>query len=186
MRWAASAAAMTALLFALPWDAWLGEFAAHMLRHIALVALVAPLLALAMPARWNGFAPPALAGATVEFLVVWGWHLPAPHLAADGSAMIEAAQYLSFAIVGLAVWWGAFAAQSALVGAAGLFLTSMHMTLLGAILIFAGRVICDNGMTLADQHLGAMIMLAIGTPAYLLGGLVLAARALALPEERSA
>ncbi|WOI55267.1 cytochrome c oxidase assembly protein [Palleronia sp. LCG004] len=185
MAWAGIAAALAAMLWALPWNAWIGEFATHMLRHIALVAIVAPVLALAMPERWRGFAPPVLAGAVVEFFVVWGWHLPGPYLASTEAGWIEAAQYLSFLIVGLAVWWGAFAAESPLVGAAGLFLTSMHMTLLGAILIFAGRTICDNGMTLADQHLGAMIMLAVGTPAYLLGGLVLASRVLSLPEERS-
>lgn len=186
MRWTLLATSLAALLWILPWTIWLGAFPAHMLRHIALVALVAPALAAAMPERWRGFAPPALAGATVEFLFVWGWHLPALYTASDAIVAVSVAQYLSFLIVGLAVWWGAFAAPSPLVGAAGLFLTSMHMTLLGAILIFSNRVICGDGVTLDDQHLGALIMLAIGTPAYLLGGLVLAARALSLPEGQSA
>jgi putative membrane protein len=59
----------------------------------------------------------------------------------------------------------------------------MHMTLLGALLILAPRdlyaAICGTAPDLTGQQAGGMLMLAIGTPVYLLGGLLLTGRALA-------
>jgi len=97
----------------------------------------------------------------------------------------------SFALVSLLVWLVALASTSetrrsaALAGAMALFFTSMHMTLLGALIGLAPRPIYGGhlhhgGMLpeLADQQLGGVIMLAIGGVIYLAGGLVLMARVL--------
>lgn len=67
-----------------------------------------------------------------------------------------------------------------------LFFTSMHMTLLGALIGLAPRPIygdhlhhAGNGLSaLVDQQLGGVIMLAIGGVIYLAGGLILMARVL--------
>ena len=62
-------------------------------------------------------------------------------------------------------------------GVVGLLLTSMHMTLLGALLALAPRPLYAHadgfaGLTpLEDQHLGGAIMLLVGGVSYLLGGL---------------
>jgi putative membrane protein len=71
-----------------------------------------------------------------------------------------------------------------LAGAGGMLLTSMHMTLLGALLILAARPLYPSAICggPADQQLGGMIMLGLGTPIYLLAGLVLTARALGQAE----
>jgi putative membrane protein len=59
----------------------------------------------------------------------------------------------------------------------GLLLTSMHMTLLGALLALSPRplyfhIAGFSGLTpLEDQHLGGAIMLLVGGVSYLLGGL---------------
>ena len=54
------------------------------------------------------------------------------------------------------------------------------MTLLGARLTLAPRVLYDPGCvgSLAEQQLGGMMMLAIGTPVYLVAGLWLTGGAL--------
>jgi putative membrane protein len=77
--------------------------------------------------------------------------------------------------------------NAALGGAMALFFTSMHMTLLGALLSLSPRPLYEGhhhddgwlGLSpLADQQLGGVVMLAIGGVVYLCGGLVLMARVL--------
>ncbi|MFN3208071.1 MAG: cytochrome c oxidase assembly protein [Roseovarius sp.] len=176
----ASALALLAGLYLPPWEGWLDPFPAHMLRHMGLVACVAPLMVLAWPGVSRRLAVPVLLGAAVEFVIVWAWHLPQLHGFAQlnlGGRVLEQAAFLA---AGLAVWAGALHVREPLVGAGGLFLTSMHMTLLGAILILAPgdlyAEICGRAPDLSGQQLGGILMLSIGTPIYLVGALMLAAR----------
>ncbi len=178
-----------------------GSFTAHMVLHVALVAVVAPLIAFGLAgtaydptghAPWL-FAP--LTALVIEFFVVWGWHAPAPHLAARASDAGFAAEQASFLCAGLLVWLSAFGGPvrdraRAAAGVAALLLTSMHMTLLGALFLLAPRVLCRpptgldeilNVTPLQDQQLGGTLMLAVGGLAYLAGGLVLARRLLRAP-----
>jgi putative membrane protein len=166
-------AGLAVALWTLPLADWIGGFQAHMARHALLVAVVPPLLVPLLPARG---APPVLPAAAAEFVVAWGWHLPAAHMAAWMSPLWRIAEQGSFLLAGLAVWWGAAAARP-LAGAGGLLLTSIHMTMLGAAITLAPRVLypyCD----IEAQQTGAILMLAIATPAYLIGGLAFARRAL--------
>jgi putative membrane protein len=183
MGWLFRIAALVALtLIWLPdWPALIGVFPGHMLRHMGLVAVAAPLAVMG----WHGltrFAPPVLLGTVVEAVIVWGAHLPPLHAAArlNGSGfLLEQALFL---LAGLAVWGGALRPGAGLVGAGGLLLTSMHMTLLGTILILAPTdlyaALCGVAPDLTGQQLGGMMMLAIGTPIYLAGGLVLTGQSL--------
>lgn len=187
--------ALLALIWLAPLEAWLPRFPLHMLRHMVLVALAAPLLVLGFPALGRAFAVSPLIGAGVEFLLVWAWHLPALHGAAfrfPGAFVLEQATFLT---AGLLVWSGSLRAArtgqtaDALAGAGGLLLTSMHMTLLGALLTLAPRdlyaAFCGTPPDLPGQSSGGMLMLAIGTPVYLLAGVLLAARALGEKEARA-
>jgi putative membrane protein len=182
--------------------AWLGplpalaprSFAAHMTLHMAVVAVAAPLLALGLAAApWDPvrraprlFSP--IPASVVELLIVWGWHAPALHHAARhfrGGLVLE---QLTFLASGLLVWCAAFGGDPARDGqrprrAAGviaLLLTSMHMTLLGALLALASRPLYAHALEpglrdpLDDQHLGGAIMLLVGGLSYLAGGLALA------------
>ena len=162
----------------------LWPFADHMARHMAVVARAAPLLAFGLPRRLPGV--PVLPAMLAEFLVVWGWHLPAAHAAAQTSPAWFAVQHACFLAVGLALWRAALSPGRALAGAGGMLLTSMHMTLLGALLILSPRELYPSGICGGppDQQLGGMLMLGIGTPVYLVAGLALTGRALA--GERSA
>jgi len=177
-----SGLALLAVLWALPLDDWWPAFPVHMLRHMGLVAVAAPLLVVGAPGLSRKLAAPPLAAAVVEFVVVWAWHLPAAHALGRTAAPGYAFEQASFFAVGLFVWAGCIRAENPLSGAAGLLITSMHMTLLGALLILAPRdlyfEICGTAPDLAGQQLGGMLMLAIGTPAYLAGGLILTSRGL--------
>ena len=177
MRRAAALLALLALAlaWAAPLGAWLGAFPAHMLSHMTLVALAAPALVLAFPAAFDRLRVPALAGAGLEFLIVWGWHLPALHGAARLALGWHLAEQALFLAGGLAVWAGALRAREPLAGAGALLLTSMHMTLLGALLVLSGQDLyaaaCGTAPDLFGQRLGGLLMLGIGTPIYLLGSL---------------
>ena len=167
------AAVLLAAVWLLPLAWWWGLFPAHMARHAAVVALVPAILAPLLPARG---APPVLLAAAAEFALAWGWHLPGPHLLTLTSPLWLAAEQGSLLAGGLAVWWSAWRARP-LGGAAALLATSMHMTMLGALLLLAGRALypyCD----LASQQTGAILMLATVTPLYLGGGLLRARDAL--------
>ena len=183
--------------------AWLGplpslarhSFAAHMTMHIAVVAVAAPLLALAMAgargdrARAIPYVAPILAS-MIEFVVVWAWHVPALHHEArhhTGAFVLEQA---TFFLTGVLLWTAAIGGAGeqrrlrAGSGIAALLFTSMHMTLLGALFALANRPLfqhtssADGPTAIADQQLGGVIMLLVGGASYLLGGLGLTAVAL--------
>tara|TARA_R110002072_G_scaffold224324_5_gene381374 strand:- start:1421 stop:1996 length:576 start_codon:yes stop_codon:yes gene_type:complete len=165
-------------LWALPMQGWLAaDFPHHMLRHMGLVAVVAPLLVLGFPRLASVFGVSPLVGTVVEFAVVWGWHIPYLYGMAKLHVVGMAAEQASFLLAGLLVWAGAFRAHQPLAGAGGLLLTSMHMTLLGALIILAPRDLYASSYGgLADltaQQLGGLLMLGIGTPVYLIAGLAL-------------
>lgn len=177
------------------------SFAAHMALHMSVVGIAIPVLAAGLaplvadhPWLRSQLTLP-IAVSLLDLVVVWGWHIPALHHASRTSGWVLAIEQWTFALAALLVWVSALAAPSgrrqgaALAGALTLFFTSMHMTLLGALIGLAPRPIYPGhahhapfGLTeLADQQLGGVIMLAIGGIIYLAGGLVLVGRALQRP-----
>lgn len=165
------------------------SFTAHMVLHMVVVGVAVPLLALGLAARWRpgaGRASWAVVISLIDLIVVWGWHAPAPHEAARGSALALAAEQGSFFAVSLAVWLLALGGREAgedLAGAMALFFTSMHMTLLGALLALTPRDLYHGlgghgAHAVIDQQVGGAIMLAIGGVIYLGGALLLVGRLL--------
>lgn len=176
---------------------WLGplprwaesSFAAHMTLHMLIVAIVAPMLSIAMAGLYYdpvrkvpALFSPVLASVG-ELLIVWAWHAPKLHHWArhDGLGLIvEQGMFLS---AGMWVWLSAFGGKQPRsrsrsgAGVVGLLLTSMHMTFLGALLALSPRLLYQHhhgtsGLTpLVDQHLGGAVMLVVGGIAYLAGGL---------------
>jgi putative membrane protein len=179
--------------------AWLGplpelavrHFSAHMTMHMAVVAVAAPLIALGIAGgpldltrRYPAFFSP-IPASVVELLIVWSWHAPALHHAARASVAGLVAEQSTFLLSGLLVWMSAFGVETgrgalrAGAGVVALLLTSMHMTLLGALLGLAPRPLYAHGGAMLDeQHLGGAIMLGVGGVSYLAGGLWLSARLL--------
>jgi putative membrane protein len=175
------------------------SFSAHMTMHMEVVAVASPLIALALtggrfdPAikapRW--FAP--IPASIVELAVVWAWHAPALHHAARHTTAGLIAEQGTFLLSGLFVWLSAFGGRQknnerdtarAAAGIVALLLTSMHMTLLGALLALTPRPLYSHAAhsawltPLEDQQLGGAIMLTVGGVAYLTGGLWLTTRLL--------
>ena len=164
---------------------WLGplpslaarSFAAHMTLHMGVVAVAAPLLAAGLAAGgWRVLAP--IPASLIELVIVWAWHAPALHQAARHEAGIMAIEQASFLGAGVLVWLSSLRNRGT--GIVALLLTSMHMTLLGALLALTPRPLYAHhgAAALADQHLGGAIMLVIGGASYLAGGLWLTMRLL--------
>lgn len=175
------------------------SFTAHMAMHMSVVAIACPLLVLGVAggrldplrgriAGWRSLWFSPYVASVLEFAVVWAWHAPGlHHLARHGPGWLAVEQG-SFLAVGLLVWLSALgggpaARERAAAGIGGLLMTSMHMTLLGVLLALAGRPLYGHGdapaafglSPLQDQHLGGVVMLAVGGAAYLLGALALLA-----------
>ena len=174
-----------------------GPFAAHMTMHMGVVAVAAPLLAFGVaggrldPVRRAPRLFPPVPASVVELVAVWAWHTPWLHHAARHSTTGLLIEQATFLASGLLVWLSAFGggagARSDRAGAGlmALLLTSMHMTLLGALLALPPRALYPHAhhahhaasrlTPLEDQHLGGAIMLVVGGVVYLAGGLWLAA-----------
>ena len=178
---------------------WRDSFAAHMLAHMGVVAIAAPLIAIGLSSsterkRFALTETPTLPliASLVELVVVWGWHAPAARLWAESSTFATVLEQASFLLAGLFLWLTAIGPKGTPAhdasGAFALLLTSVHMTLLGALLSLAprplyglGDVTCFGFVLGAgqDQALGGVIMLMIGAAVYLAGGVFLLARLLA-------
>ena len=186
-----------AALWLTPWSALgVAPFSAHMIVHIGLVAVAAPLLVLGVAgsdvdpvvrfASWF----PAIPISMAEFLIVWGWHTPLLHHAARQSRLAMIAEQSLFLFSGLWLWLAVFGGAAEQrrrrgpLGIVALLLTSIHMTLLGALLVLAPRPLFEHvdapadlghlraaSRALDDQHLGGAIMLIVGGFSYLAGAL---------------
>ena len=178
---------------------WLGplpelaptRFSAHMTMHMGVVAVAAPLLALAVaggrldPARRLPSLFAAIPASVAELIVVWSWHTPSLHHVARSSAAGLVLEQSMFFVSGLWVWMSATGGRCnggrAGAGVIALLLTSMHMTLLGALIALSPRALYVHANAAAlhtsiqEQHLGGAIMLAVGGVVYLCGGLWLSA-----------
>ena len=142
-------------------------FSAHMLQHVLLIGVAAPLAILGAPllpflwclphdARvaggraWN--ASGMRRGAAILVLplpawalhtiALWGWHLPGPYSAALASAPIHALEHSCFYLTALLMWWVALKPLRGHGGIAGSLLvlvgTMVQSGALGAILTFSG------------------------------------------------
>ncbi|MDK1389160.1 cytochrome c oxidase assembly protein [Sinorhizobium sp. 8-89] len=185
-----------------------GSFTAHMLAHMGIVAIAAPLIAMGLStlrihrsAAALLFAPATpLIASFVEFVVVWTWHAPILRALARTDVAALLLEQATFLAAGLFLWLSCIGQyggrdQAALSGAFALLLTSVHMTLMGVLLALSprplygrGSVVCFGNPLSAeqDQVLGGVIMLAVGAVVYLTGGVTLLARLLAPGHQRKA
>lgn len=145
----------------------LGEalFAAHMVQHLLLVLVAAPLLALGAPLApvlWGLPAPirrgvmrawPRWAAApfrdpvfvwVLHTVVLWAWHLPPLYEAAVRSEPLHALEHASFLATGYAFWAVLFrlarrGATRQGVGIAYVFLSTLQSGILGALMALAAE-----------------------------------------------
>ena len=136
-------------------------FSKHMVKHMSVVALAAPLLSLGLSGgawdpvrRWPGRVS-AVVASMVELVLVWSWHSPALHHAARHHPWALVAEQGTFLVAGLYLWGAALGGtraqrkQRSVAGVIGLLLTSMHMTLLGALIALTPRVLYPHHATSA-------------------------------------
>ncbi len=147
-----------AALWLVPWvSLGVAPFSAHMIVHMGIVAVAAPLLALGVAgtafdpvARLPALFPP-IPVSLLEFVVVWVWHTPALHHAARHLGLAFFAEQGMFFLSGLWLWLAVFGGSGderrsrAASGVIALLLTAMHMTLLGALLALAPRPLFAHG-----------------------------------------
>ena len=188
-------------------------FSAHMAQHELLMVVAAPLLVLgrplvplvwALPMRWRramgdwATAGPVrgtwelltlpLVAWTLHAIAIWLWHAPALFDATLRSELIHTLQHLSFLGTGLLFWWALLRGRSGRLGRPAavlyLFTTSVHTTVLGALLTFSSRPwyslygssTAAWGLTpVEDQQLAGLIMWVPAGLAYLIAALVIAA-----------
>jgi putative membrane protein len=182
-------------------------FTAHMIEHELLMAVAAPLLVLAHPLGtllwglpkswrlilaslkqkallawlWSWVTKPVVA-TIVHGIAIWAWHAPTLFREALLHEWIHRLQHGSLLVTGLVFWWSIIRCADIrhAQGICHLFTTSMHTSLLGAILVFSPRPWFDIqsvaaaawGLTsLEDQQLAGLIM-------WIPGGLIYAGAAL--------
>jgi len=142
-----------------------GLFSARTVHHILLVAVAAPLLALALPRRATRAASLPFVGATA---LLWFWHIPAAYDLALSDMAIYWVMQLTLLLSATAFWRAALGPGQhpggALLWALAAFL---QMGFLGALLTFAPEPLYAAhavapmgwGLTpLADQQLAGLIM----------------------------
>jgi putative membrane protein len=147
---------------------WLGErlFMAHMTEHEIIMALAAPLLAVArpiggmiwaFPSRWRpvigGLGQTRLWSGVQRLLTdppvatllhgiaLWAWHAPVLYDAALRHPMVHWAQHLSFLVTALLFWWSLLQGRARQRGYGAavfyLFVTALHSGFLGILLTVA-------------------------------------------------
>lgn len=206
---------------------WLGErlFTAHMIEHEIVMAVAAPLLVAsrplgafvwALPLSWRGSigalagASPVAAGwrflttpvtaTTLHAAAIWGWHAPAAFNLAVENENVHRLQHLSFFVTALLFWWAVLKRPRHEHGLASmhLFVTMIHMSILGALLTLSPRVWYGAGMLhaaewgltpLEDQQLAGLVMWAPAGMIYVGAALMLLASWIAprslFPAERA-
>jgi len=181
---------------------WLGPlpdmarraFSPHMILHLGVTIVAAPLIAVGLLRLWPDTRPPhrpllaALAATLYEFAAVWGWHVPFLHELAARSTPMFVLQQASFLLAGMVVWLVCLVGKDAAsrgIGTVAMLFTSMHMTMLGVLLVIAPALIyapqfCLGAFgldPLPDQRLGGALMASAGTLPYVAAGAWLAVQA---------
>lgn len=160
-----------------------GLFAARAVHHVLLVAVAAPLLACALPARRAGGTVLAFVTSTAT---LWAWHIPGAY----DLALANVAVYwlMQLTLLGSAIWfWRCVLAREASPVDSLVFIVAgfAQMGMLGAILTFAPQPLYAAhlaaplmfGLTpLDDQALGGLIMWVPAGIPYAIAAVIVARR----------
>lgn len=152
----------------------LGEedlFSFHMLQHLMLVLVVAPLWLAGIPPGWwqrlLSWAPAArleniLGNPIIALLlyvgILWGWHVPAFYDAAVRSEPVHTLEHVSFLIMAVIFWWPIIAQpqnlkrMSPLGSSLYLFVAAAADAVLGIIITFASPVLYPVYLDPTDTH----------------------------------
>jgi putative membrane protein len=205
-----------------PLDRWSAElFSMHMIQHELLMLAAAPLLVAGRPlpvwlwafgatgrdtvvravrprvvrVAWSAFVSPGIAW-MCHALALWVWHVPKFFDAVLVSRPIHDLQHFTFLATALMFWAALFEERNRERRGAGilyLFTTTVHTSVLGALITFAARpwysaylqTPAHWGLSaLEDQQLGGLIMWVPGSIVYVGTALFLLARWIAASDRR--
>jgi cytochrome c oxidase assembly factor CtaG len=170
----------------------------HMVQHVLLISVAAPLIALGRPGvvvppawrRWTGTFGGARGArrawelitfaAVVQVLTLLVWHLPVLYDAAVRHDPVHATEHVTLLLTATLLWMSLCGLSGEQAGLAILvvFVVSFPPLLLGAAMTFAGTLwypayAADGRDALADQQLAGVIMWAYGGLAAVAGGVYL-------------
>jgi putative membrane protein len=158
-------------------------FSARILHHILIVALIAPLVVMALPHRarqWT--ALPGQVSFIVHTIFVWFWHAPEPYLLALTSPAVYWMMEITLAVSAVWLWYDILQPRRPLGAAIALLLgTTLQMAMLGALLTFARQPLFTAHIDtthafgvspLADQQLAGLLMWVPAALPYLLAALL--------------
>ncbi|MEC3948142.1 cytochrome c oxidase assembly protein [Sphingobium sp. HWE2-09] len=156
-------------------------FMARAVHHILIVAIAAPLFALAFPSRRTAMIGPAFVAATG---LLWAWHIPSLYDAALADARIY--WLMQASLLGSAIWfWRSLFAAPVMPAALGAIAAMAQMGMLGALLTFApaplyaahaGKTMAWGLPQLVDQQLAGLIMWVPGIIPYAIALALIARR----------
>jgi cytochrome c oxidase assembly factor CtaG len=142
---------------------------AHMVQHLILMMIAAPLILLGTP----GIRPrihPVICWLASSAVVI-GWHVPVLFALGMQSKSWHAVEHASFFAAGLLFWWPIIGREPRWSIPLYLFLATLPCDALSAFLTFCGRVVYPHYLhaprALADQELAGALMWIAVTFAYL-------------------
>ena len=161
-------------------------FWVHMVQHMILILVVAPLILLGIPGRLidqlmrnpvvHGVAhrlTHPIAALLISQFILIAWHVPPIFEAALADRHVHDVEHLTFLVAGILMWWPVLSRSRALPGIEPiwllpyLFVLPIPMSVLGAMLTFAREVIYETyalaprvwGLSaLQDQEISGLIM----------------------------
>jgi putative membrane protein len=142
---------------------------AHMVQHLLLMMIAAPLILLGAPAIRPRIHPAFCWLASTA--VVIGWHVPTLFELGMQSKSWHSVEHASFFTAGLLFWWPVIGREPRWSVPLYLFLATLPCDALSAFLTFCGRVIYPHylhaPLALRDQELAGALMWVAVTFAYL-------------------
>lgn len=182
----ASAIAITGFALFGPLDDWAEHSAAmHMIQHMLMMVVIAPLWVIAQPlpqlfalrSRLGARASkpflqlvshPMLA-AFLHAIVVWAWHAPTWYLLALENVWWHLFEHICFLVTAGLLWWAVLRSSRRTAPHAflALLFTLMHTGFLGALLTFANAPLYGEERSLQSQQLAGLIMWVVGGIPYL-------------------
>ncbi|MGZ4957914.1 MAG: cytochrome c oxidase assembly protein [Methylomonas sp.] len=175
---------IAALMAFSPLEGWMESGAAsHMIRHMLILTVIAPLLVLARPLpQWFaaggaiavhlcmplvrlGRYPIGTCG--LQAIAIWFWHAPKFYNLALANPWWHLAEHVSFALAAGVFWWSVLRRRASSALPALLF-TLMHTGMLGALLSFSQTPVYSDLRDIQDQQLAGLIMWVPGSLPYLI------------------
>jgi len=170
-----------------PLDDWAKtSTAAHMVQHMLLIVVIAPLWVFCRPlpalaavagrkgaAVWNPLlrlTRHPMVCAYIHGVAIWFWHTPDFYMLAVDDPWWHAFEHACFLLTAGLFWWAVLRStlNRAPWGMLALLFTLMHTGFLGAILTFSGSPLYDEARSLQDQQLAGLFMWVLGAIPYLL------------------